>query len=96
MLRDGAPSEIERCFRQARSIARQQQARMLELRATLSLCRWWQRHGKIADAQQVLTPIVAWFTEGRASSDVQAAARLVQEMTTSDAGSRAIGERRDG
>ncbi len=91
VLQDADPQVIERCFWQALTIARQQQAHMVELRAALSLCRWWQRHGKVAEAQQVLTPLVAWFTDDRESSDIQAAVQLLHELKTSDAGSGSVG-----
>ena len=35
--------EAEACFQQALAVARQQQAKSLELRATMSLSRLWQR-----------------------------------------------------
>ena len=38
--------EVEAHFRQALETARQQEARMLELRATMSLARLWQSQGK--------------------------------------------------
>ena len=43
---DAEHVEAEGCFRQALDVARRQQARSLELRATLSLARLWQRQGR--------------------------------------------------
>ena len=37
------------------------QARSLELRATMSLCRLWQQQGQEARARYVLKDIYAWF-----------------------------------
>ena len=45
-------------------MARQQQAKSLELRAAMSLSRLWQRQGKRAEAYELLAPIYGWFTEG--------------------------------
>ena len=38
--------QAEACFQQALDVARRQQAKALELRATMSLSRLWQRQGK--------------------------------------------------
>src|SRR5262245_50328552 len=56
--------EAETCFRQALDIARQQQAKSLELRAAMSLSRLWQQQGKRAAARQLLAETYGWFTEG--------------------------------
>ena len=45
-------------------IARQQQAKSLELRAGTSLSRLWQRQGKRTEARDLLAPTYGWFTEG--------------------------------
>jgi tetratricopeptide (TPR) repeat protein len=44
------PTEPETCFRQVLDIARQQQAKSLELRAAMSLSRLWQRQGQRTEA----------------------------------------------
>jgi hypothetical protein len=44
--------EAEQYFQQALAIARNQQARALELRAAISLSRLWQAHGKGAMAHE--------------------------------------------
>ena len=63
--------EAEACFQQALDVARRQQAKALELRATLSLSRLWQQQGKREAAQQVLTPVYGWFTEGLDAGGLQ-------------------------
>jgi predicted ATPase len=70
----------EACFSQALAIARQQQARSLELRAAMSLARLWQRQGKRAAAQQLLAPIYGWFTEGFDTADLQEARALLEVL----------------
>jgi predicted ATPase len=65
--------EAEACFQQALMIARQQEAKALELRAGLSLARLWQHQGKRADAYELLAPIYGWFTEGFDTADLQEA-----------------------
>jgi predicted ATPase len=44
--KDRVVTEAEACFHQALAIARQQQAKTLELRAAMSLSRLWQGQGK--------------------------------------------------
>ena len=51
------PTEAETWFRQALDIARQQQAKSLELRAAMSLSRLWQQQDKRDEAHQLLAPI---------------------------------------
>ncbi|HXH12715.1 MAG TPA: AAA family ATPase, partial [Alphaproteobacteria bacterium] len=52
------------CFQQALDTARSQEAKMLELRAAVSLSRLWQQQGKRQEARQLLAEVYAWFTEG--------------------------------
>jgi predicted ATPase len=47
--------ETETCFQHALDVARQQQAKSLELRAAMSLSRLWQRQGKRQEALRGLT-----------------------------------------
>jgi hypothetical protein len=41
-----------------------QQAKMWELRTSISLARLWRSQGKRQDAYKLLAPIYGWFTEG--------------------------------
>ncbi len=71
------PAEAEACFRQAVAIARHQQAKSLELRATMSLARLWQRQGRRDEARATLAAVYGTFTEGFTTPDlVDAAAQL--------------------
>jgi predicted ATPase len=63
--------------------ARQQQAKSLELKATLGLCRLWQRQGKTAEARAILATIYDWFTEGFDTADLLDANALLEELTAS-------------
>jgi predicted ATPase len=71
----------EGCFLKAIAIARRQQGKSLELRATVSLCRLWQQQGKRNQARHMLTDIYDWFTEGFDTSDLQQAHALLQELS---------------
>jgi predicted ATPase len=73
-------AEAETCFRQALALARQQQAKSLELRAAMSLARLWQRQGKRAEARALLAPVYGWFTEGFDTADLQEARALLEAL----------------
>jgi predicted ATPase len=74
-------TEAAACFQQALDIARQQQAKSLELRAAMSLSRLWQRQGKQDAARELLTPIYGWFTEGFDTTDLQEAKALLAALS---------------
>ncbi len=74
-------AEAECCFLKAIEIARQQAAKSLELRASTSLARLWQKHGKRNEARQMLSDTYAWFTEGFDTADLREAASLLGELS---------------
>jgi predicted ATPase len=76
----GPQSEAEACFLKAIAIAQRQQAKSLELRATVSLARLWQRQEKLAEARQVLSKVYNWFTEGFDTTDLREAKALLDEL----------------
>ena len=54
----------------------------------MSLARLWQRHGKTAEARQMLAEIYGWFTEGFETKDLTEAKALLEELgTNADEGS---------
>jgi predicted ATPase len=75
------PGEPEACFQQALAVAHAQQAKSLELRASMSLSRLWQQQGKRDEARQLLAPIYGWFTEGFDTADLQEAKALLEALT---------------
>jgi TOMM system kinase/cyclase fusion protein len=72
--------EAEACFRQALDVARRQEAKLLELRAAMSLSRLWQHQGKPDAAHHLLAEIYGWFTEGFDTADLQEAKALLGEL----------------
>jgi predicted ATPase len=72
---------VQTYYAQALDVARSQQAKSLELRAAISLCRLWQRQDKRADAYQLLAPIYNWFTEGFDTADLREAKALLAEVS---------------
>jgi predicted ATPase len=73
-------AQAEACLQQALTVARQQQAKSLELRAAVSLARLWQEQGKRGEAQALLAPIYHWFTEGFNTADLQDAQALLEAL----------------
>ncbi len=61
-------------------MARHQQAKSWELRATMSLARLWQRQGKRGEARQLLSEVYGWFTEGFDTADLHEARALLEEL----------------
>ena len=66
-------------------MARQQQAKCLELRAVMSLSRLLQAQGKRAEAYQLLAESYAWFTEGFETPELQAAKALLETFCSCEA-----------
>jgi len=84
--------EAEGYFLKAIAIARQQEAKLLELRAVMSLVRLRQHatyhalRATLAEALNMLSEIYEWFTEGFDTKDLQEAKALLEELSD-----RAIG-----
>jgi DNA-binding SARP family transcriptional activator/predicted ATPase len=74
-------AEVETHYRRALETARLQEARSLELRATVSLCRLWQEQGKTTEARALLAETYGWFTEGFATADLQDARALLEALS---------------
>jgi predicted ATPase len=74
-------AEAEVCFKRALAVARQQSARLWELRAAGSLARLWAEQGNRRKARDLLVPIYNWFTEGFETADLQDARMLLDQLT---------------
>jgi len=61
---NGDKRGAEQRLQQAIAIAQQQNARLLELRATMSLCRLLSEAGRASEAILTLSAVLAWFSEG--------------------------------
>jgi predicted ATPase len=72
----------EDCFRKAIDMARNQQAKSLELRAATSLARLWRSQDKHQQAYDLLAPVYEWFTEGFDTADLQEAKTLLDDLGT--------------
>jgi class 3 adenylate cyclase len=71
----------EACFRTGLEVARDQQAKSLELRAATSLARLLEHQGRRDEARDLLTPVYGWFTEGFDTPDLKEAATLLPRLT---------------
>jgi DNA-binding SARP family transcriptional activator/predicted ATPase len=82
LLTQGEPAaEVETHYRRALETARLREARSLELRAAMSLCRLWQAQGKTTQARALLAETYGWFTEGFATADLQDARALLEHLS---------------
>ena len=77
----GDDAEAEASFHKAVEVARRQQAKSWELRATVSLCRLWRKQGRVDEARQMLAEIYNWFTEGFDTPDLQEARTLLEKLS---------------
>jgi predicted ATPase len=75
-----AEPEAEACFLKAIETARQQGAKLFELRAVMSLGRLRMRQGRQAEARSELAEIYGWFTEGFDTPDLQEARTLLETL----------------
>ena len=70
----------EQCFLKAIDIAVRQGAKSLELRVAMSVARLWRAQGRVADAHQVLSQTLGWFTEGFGTRDLVEAQGLLDKL----------------
>ena len=72
--------DADACFQRAIEIAKNQQAKSFELRASSCLARLWQQQNKKAEAKRLLMEIYHWFSEGFDIIDLQQAKALLDEL----------------
>jgi len=72
--------EAEACFHEALATARQQQAKLWELRAATNLAELWQQQGKITEPRKLLSEIYNWFTEGFNTRELRDAKALLEQL----------------
>jgi predicted ATPase len=77
LLRE-ADAEAE--FRASLQVAREQEARWLELRAAMDHARFMHGRGRSVEAVWLLRPVYAWFTEGFDTRDLIEAKALLDEL----------------
>jgi predicted ATPase len=77
----GDHASAEASYREAMAIARQQSAKLWELRAAISLARLWRDWGKRSEARSLLVPVYDWFTEGFGTPVLREAKVLVEQLS---------------
>ena len=77
---DADAAKAEEYFERALAVAREQQAKSWELRASLSLARLWRDQGKGQQARELLAPVYGWFTEGFDTRDLKEAKALLEQL----------------
>jgi len=73
-------SRAEACFLKAVEVARKQQGRLLELRATADLVRLWRGHRANDDLRALIEPALAMIEGGETARDVRDARALLAEL----------------
>ncbi len=71
-------AEAESFLKTAVEIAKRQNAKTLELRATTSLAELWQQQGKVDEARNLLEPAYRWFEEGAGTADLKRARDVLE------------------
>jgi predicted ATPase len=75
-------AKAEAYFDRALAVAREQQAKSLELRAAMSMARLWRDQGKGDAARDLLAPVYGWFTEGFDTLDLKEAKELLDKLAS--------------
>jgi predicted ATPase len=80
LLQQGHTEAAEELYLKALSIAQEQEAKLWELRAAVSLARLHRDQGRRAEARHLLAPVYGWFTEGFETRDLKEAKGLLDEL----------------
>jgi len=81
LVRQGHSEAAVELYRKALSIAEEQEAKLWELRAAVSLARLRRDQGRRGEARDLLAPVYGWFTEGFDTADLKEAMTLLDELT---------------
>ena len=84
LLAPGAEDEAEMLLRQAADLARDQEAKALELRAVTSLARLLVQRGDGAEGRELLARSYGWFSEGLDLPDLRDARQLLDTLDGGD------------
>jgi len=76
----GEQTSSELCFQESLAVARRQNAKIWELRTSISLARLWSNSGKHIEARNLLAPLYDSFTEGLETPNLQEARKLLAEL----------------
>ena len=76
----GNPSAAEDLLLKSLGLARELDAKSLELRTATNLAQLWYDQGKHTEASELLAPVVSWFTEGLDETDLNSARALLEQL----------------
>ena len=76
----GMEAEAETCLHRALVLAGQQAAKIWELRAAVSLARFWSGRGRLREAGDLLVPLCDALAGSRPIPDIEAARALLVEL----------------
>jgi predicted ATPase len=80
LLRQGHSQAAEELYRKAMSTAVEQEAKLWELRAAVSLAQLRRDQGRHTEARELLEPAYRWFTEGFDAPDLKQAKALLDDL----------------
>ena len=81
LLRSGRDaSEAESSFHRGLAVARQQEARSVELRIAMNLARLGRDRGRPEEARRLLEGAYNWFAEGFDTADLREARHLLETL----------------
>jgi predicted ATPase len=80
LLQQGHTVAAEGLYRKALNIAEEQEAKLWELRAAMSLARLRRDQGRSAEARDLIAPVFGWFTEGFNTPDLKEAKALLDAL----------------
>lgn len=78
---DSTREEAESCFRSAIAIARRQNSKIWELRASVSLAELLRRWNRESEAKETLNEIYSWFSEGLDTPDLHQAQTILKTLS---------------
>jgi len=81
LLRQRHTEGAEKLYSKALDIAKEQEAKLWELRAAVSLARLRRDQGHRDEARDLLAPVYGWFTEGFDTPDLKEAKALLDELS---------------
>jgi predicted ATPase len=80
LLRQGRTDTADELYLKALSIGREQEAKLWELRAAVSLAQLRRDQDRRAEARDLLAPVYGWFTEGFDTPDLKEAKALLDSL----------------
>ncbi len=81
LMRQGHFKAAEDLYSKALAIAAEQEAKLWELRAAVSLARLRRHQGRYTEARDLLAPVYGWFTEGFDTQDLTDAKALLDQLS---------------